>query len=184
MHRELSLDERRARSAVLIRVPNAFPLVGETRRRYTADGSRVPPHITVLSPFLAPSETTAAVHDHLLAAASSTPSFTIAFSETGWFEDRILYLRPEPADPILELIARLREVFPMVAPYWNHYGAITPHMTVADANLAGGPDRLREIESSLVPRLPLTVMINEIALMQCIQPSPYPWNVQGSYPLA
>jgi 2'-5' RNA ligase len=184
MPETMSLDERRARSAILIAVPEVVPLIGRYRRAYTADGGSVPPHVTLLSPFLAPEEITPDVHERIATATADTPAFTITLHRTRWFGDRILYLAPDPAVPIVGLVSRLREAFSDVPTYWDHVGVVIPHVTVADADLAGGPERLREIERSIVPQLPFAFEVRHIALTQRLRPSPAPWDVRGTYALA
>jgi 2'-5' RNA ligase len=180
----MSLKERRARSAVLIVVPEAMPLIDLFRRAHTADGGSVPSHITLLSPFLAPAEIIPEVHERIATAVADTPAFTVTLNRTGWFGDRILYLAPEPVASILGLVSRLRETFSEVDTYWEHFGVVKPHVTVADAELAGGPERLKAIEREIVPQLPLVFEVREITLMQRLRPSPAPWDVQGTYALA
>jgi 2'-5' RNA ligase len=184
MPETITLEEQRARSAVLIVVPEAVALIDRFRRSHTADGGSVPPHVTLLSPFLSPEEINQGVHERIGVIAAETPAFTVTLNHTGWFGDRILYLAPEPAVPILGLVSRLREAFSDVPTYWDHVGIVIPHVTVADAELVGGPERLREIGREMVPQLPLAFEVRHINLMQRLRPSPAPWDVQGTYPLA
>src|SRR5690554_5565823 len=47
----LTVDERRAKSALILMVPGVTELVGDYRRKYTEDGATVPPHFTLMFPF-------------------------------------------------------------------------------------------------------------------------------------
>jgi 2'-5' RNA ligase len=179
----MSLPERRARSALLILVPEVASLVETYRRSYTADGASVPPHITLLCPFLAPSEIPAAEHQRIAQAITDVPQFDFMLTSVNRFPTGVMYLAPAPADPFRMLIDRLRRAFAEVAPYWDGFADVVPHVTVADAALTDDAT-LTAIERVVANHLPVWCAADEVVLMQRIRPAPAPWDIQGRFPLA
>jgi 2'-5' RNA ligase len=181
---EMTVDERRARSALLIVVPEVEPLIGDVRRRYTAEGAHVPAHLTLLNPFFAPAETTPAVRRRVAEVVGAFPSFGLSLTRLASFPQGVLYLTPEPATPVIELITRLRNAFPEVAPYWDGYEEVVPHVTIADAAFADPPSLRRDVVARLTGRLPISCLVREAVLLQRVRPAPAPWDEQSRFAFA
>jgi 2'-5' RNA ligase len=180
---QMSLGERRSRSALVIAVPDVAHIIGGYRRAHTEDGSSVPSHITLLSPFLAPAETTASVRQRVANVGSRFPSFEFQATKVNQFPTGVMYLALEPVGPFLELISRLRKEFPEVTPYWDQFDQVVPHITVADSALTDAPDVLRDIASNVSCRLPVHCTAREIVLIQRVRPAPAPWDNMGRFSL-
>jgi 2'-5' RNA ligase len=119
------------RSTVIVTVPEAEPVVGEWRLRYTLDApAGIPAHVTVLFPFVEP-ERLGEVEGRLAELISAVPAFDVTFARTARFPD-VLYLEPDPAEPFVALTHAIEREWPDQPPYGGHYETIVPHLTVAE----------------------------------------------------
>ena len=81
------------RSAVVVTVPEAAPVVDELRLRYTYDAPRgMPAHVTVLFPFV-PAERLDEAGEPLVALLREHTAFEATFARTARFPG-VLYLAP------------------------------------------------------------------------------------------
>jgi len=169
-----------AETAIVVVVPEAASLVDGLRRRYTPDGAAgMPPHVTLLYPFLNGALLTATTEAGIHDAAGSFAPFDVALAATARFErpeDAVLWLRPEPREPFLALTAALVEAFPAQQPYGGAFEEVIPHLTVA----VGEPTVLDAIEAELIARLPVRARVEEVALFQL---EPGGWRRRESFPL-
>jgi len=179
----LSIEERRAGSALSFVVSEVVDIVGTFRSQYTEDGSGVPPHVTLFYPFFAPSEITPEILGRVERVTSAVRPFDFAVTGLAAFSQAVIYLTPEPATPFLELIARLWNEFTEITPYWAEYDEVVPHITIADLALAEGADLRAEVEAMITPRLPIRCTASEVRLLQRLRPAPAPWDVRASFPL-
>src|SRR5262245_50890705 len=84
-------------SAVIVPVPAVEPVVAAHRRRLDPAWSwGIPAHVTVLYPFVPPSDLDATRFDRLAAAVRSVPAFACTFTGPDWFGTDVVWLRPEP----------------------------------------------------------------------------------------
>jgi 2'-5' RNA ligase len=174
-----------AGSALLFVVPEVDELVGGYRRRYTADGAVVPPHITLLHPCFAPAAVTPALLRRVARVVAAVPAFGFSLAGVARFPGGgVLYLAPEPAAPFVALITRLRRAFPEIPTYWDAYDGVVPHLTVADLALADRPDLGDAVAAALAPHLPVRCAAREAVLLQRVRPFPAPWVVGARFPLA
>ena len=68
-------------SAVIVAVPQAEPAVGELRLRHTYDAPLgLPPHVTLLYPFVPPAELTEDVEERLARLIAAAPAFDVVFA--------------------------------------------------------------------------------------------------------
>lgn len=112
------------RTALLIAVPEAEPLVGRWRARYDdADLNGIPAHVTILVPFGDRDDGLAE-----LFARFEPFDFDLARVER-W--PNVLWLAPEPADPFVELTRAVVERYPEHPPYEGEHDTVIPHLTVA-----------------------------------------------------
>ncbi len=104
-------------TAIIVAVPQAKAALAAVRRHLDpAASTEFPAHVTIVSPFLAPDRLTSSVLDVLAELIAETPRFELTFRRVGWFGDSLVYLAPEPADPIRELTATLWRRFPEAPP--------------------------------------------------------------------
>lgn len=100
---------------MIVAVPGAEPVVGEWRMRYTLDApAGIPPHVTVLFPFV-PAERVGAVEKRLAEIVAGTPAFDLVLARTARFPE-LLYLEPEPAKPFAALTAAVAAEWPSTSP--------------------------------------------------------------------
>lgn len=176
------------RSAVLVPVPAAEPVVGPHRARF--DGAAVlgvPAHVTVLFPFLAPAAITDATVRRLAAAVASVPAFRCHFRRTAWFGAQVLWLTPDPDGPFRELTRAVTAVFPGYPPYGGAFTDVIPHLTIGDLEHEGRPGagigELRAAEAGVLPALPLAAVVSAAWLMAGTT-LPGSWHRLAELPLA
>jgi len=149
-------------TGLVLRVPEAEPVVGRWRRQYdpvTAFG--VPAHITVLFPWLPIDEVTANDRAALVGICAGAAPLQITFARLGRFP-RTLWLEPEPAGPITHLTEAMWQRWPAYPPYAGEFEESIPHLTVADQQ---DPDALRDVVSALESALPFHAAVDELSLL-------------------
>lgn len=148
------------RSAVLVAVPEAEPVVGEWRMRYTLDApAGIPAHVTILFPFVEP-DRLGAVEERLAELVAATPAFELVFARTArWSE--IVYLEPDPIAPFVALTRAIEHEWPDRPPYGGAHETIVPHLTVAESP---DPAVLDGAAASVEPQLPVATRVREASL--------------------
>jgi 2'-5' RNA ligase len=150
------------RSAVIVPLPEAAAAVDAWRER-TCDGKPsigVPPHVTLLAPFVPPEVIDEDVL-HRLRDALAWRHFALDLRELRRFPGT-LYLAPEPAAPFAALTAALVGRFPGYPPYGDRSQPVIPHLTVAQ----GEDELLDRAEAELAPALPIAVDAREAVLLE------------------
>jgi 2'-5' RNA ligase len=109
----------------------------------------VPPHVTLLGPWR-PAPLSPTDFADLAAAIAGIPPFHLTFRQLGRFGETVLYLRPEPDEPLCTLIQRLIDAFPETPPYGGEFSDVVPHLTVA---MATSGEELDPIERELLAEL-------------------------------
>ena len=169
-----------ALSAFALEVPVAEACVGELRARYDPSCALgVPAHITVLYPFMTPSAIDEAVLEQVRDAFSAFRAFTIRLRRIERFPG-VLYLAPEPAEPIRAITRSLAARFPSYPPYGGLYPDIVPHLTVAQA----GDIDLDVAERELRARLPEQGLVARCTEVTMMENASGPWRTMHSFPLA
>ncbi len=169
-------------TAVIAPVVEADSLVGDYRQRLdAAAGWGVPAHVTVLYPFVEPMALDGFVLATLRAAAASVDAFTCRFRRTRWFDEDVLWLDPEPAEPFRELTAAVSEAFPQHPPYGGAHADVVPHLTVAERRLAD-LDAVRAADHAIRPGLPLVTTIERVLVIAGTQ-APRSWRTLAELPL-
>ncbi|HKG50448.1 MAG TPA: 2'-5' RNA ligase family protein [Actinomycetales bacterium] len=169
-------------TALIVAVLEAEPVVGRHRRdldRSAAWG--VPPHVTILYPFLSPSEVDELVLTALSSAVRSVPAFDCAFPATRWFGDDVVWLEPSPGGPFRDLTEAVWRRFPEYPPYGGRYDDVVPHLTVAEREL-GSIDMLKAAESAVRAMLPVRARVHE-ALLIAGSSRPSSWRTVHVLPL-
>jgi 2'-5' RNA ligase len=135
----------RGTTALVVLVPEAEALVGPFRSRYDPVAPLgMPPHVTILFPFLPESDLGPELLARLERHFAGFEPFDYEFRRTGVFPG-ILYLRPEPEAPFSEIIEATLALFPTLEPYGEPGLEPSPHLTVAHADTEA---ELEEIRSS------------------------------------
>jgi 2'-5' RNA ligase len=123
-----------AESAFIIHVSEVEPLVSGLRAQFDSSAKMgVPPHITVLYPFMPPESITAEVIQDARRAVSSIQPFEFRLATIGRFPG-VLYLAPEPSATFVELTNNLTRQFPEFPPYEGKFQVVIPHLTIADVD--------------------------------------------------
>lgn len=155
-----------AATAVLIPVPEAAPHVDGYRSRFTpAHVVGLPPHVTLLYPFVDSAELTTGVLRDVERIVADVGRFEVTFRSVARLEGSppTLYLAPEPAGPFAELTRALVAAFPAYPPYGGRYDEIVPHLTVATADA----EALAPVAAEVSASLPLAAPVVEAWLMEC-----------------
>lgn len=136
------MDGQRLTSGVIICAPPPVAnFVQQVRTLHTGAESVhyvLPPHITVMYPFVSPGNDlhepdTALLEqtsEHLRAVCQTIPPFSITLDRYATFPGRVLYMALADAGPVLALIKRLLQAFPEYPLYGGGFEAIVPHLTV------------------------------------------------------
>jgi 2'-5' RNA ligase len=168
-------------SALIVTIPEAEEAVALHRARFDEPASfGIPAHVTVLFPFLPPSEVDERVIRTLAAAISTIPRFHATFESTGWFGTNVLWLAPEPAAVFGALTTVVADAFPDYPPFGGRHDVVVPHLTVGHAVAAGG--ELQEAEAQVLRHLPIRADVTEVALW-CGTDVPGGWSRMSGFPL-
>jgi 2'-5' RNA ligase len=168
------------RSAVVVPFPSAAPVVDGWRERSceAKPSAGVPPHVTLLFPFVPPSAIDEALVGRLEVLVARTTTFDAGFEGTGRFPG-VLFLEPAPAEPFLALTQRLATEFPDFPPYGGAFATSHAHLTVAQGDVAV----LDEAERDILPRLPLHAHVREALLLVEVKPDHGRWDIGAQLPL-
>ena len=137
-HTRFELLPSQRESGLFLPVPSAERHVGVLRQRF--DPGSMPAHVTILYPFVAPASITGAVVDDLGALLGNVEPFAFTLGEIRWFDDRVMYLAPDPSASFVGLTTLISARFPGHAPYRGAFDEVVPHLTVGDG---GRPARMR-----------------------------------------
>jgi 2'-5' RNA ligase len=118
----------------------------------------MPPHVTVLFPFLDLEALDAGVREDLAAIAAAAPAFDVALRGTGRFPN-VLYLMPDRAAPFVQLTRAVEARWPDHPPYGGAYDAVIPHLTVCQGEQPPG------LEQQVQALLPVHARAAELWLM-------------------
>ena len=147
----------------MIEVPEAAPLVHDWRRRYTHDAPLgMPAHVTLLYPFVPAAQLDASVEERLAVVVRREDPFDFVLRRIARFDEQLLYLPPEPAEPFLRLTEAIAAEWPEHPPYEGIHETVVPHLTVAHAEEAV----LDGIGQALEPKLPIDARAHEASLFE------------------
>lgn len=153
-------------SALVVRVPAAEPLVSAYREELDpAARDGMPAHVTVLYPFAPPDRLPSDLSTELRALYATITPFTLRFGQTASFPG-VLYLVPEPEDPLLELIHATVQRFPEHPPYGGAFPDPVPHLTIA--HTASAEEHVavtRRFLADLARSGPIATRVTEVSLM-------------------
>jgi|GEM_PF-453953 len=149
---------RPAESVLFVPVPQATEALGDVPGfAPTFGGPDLPPHVTLLYPFVPADE----VDDATIAAVADMVAgldpFPFTLTNVDRFADAT-YLVPEPKWAFVDITQRLWARWPDHPPYRGDFASEVPHVTVAGTDLL--PRSVDEIER----RLPIDGVVQEIVL--------------------
>lgn len=166
------------RSALILPVPEAEPLVGEWRARWDHNASLgVPAHITLLFPFLAQTRITHAEVDKLRTWFAQIPGQEVRLTGTARF-DGVLYLVPEPDAFFRDVTLRLWSMYPEAPPYAGAYADVKPHLTVVQSS---DEAVVSQAERALAGGLPVIGRAHEAWLL--LEAADGRWHLRERLPL-
>jgi len=140
----------------------------------------VPPHITLLYPFMSPQDVDDRVRADVARIIVSEPAFAFVLRGVGRWPDSV-YLTPEPDEPFSRLTRRLAAAYPDFPPYAGKHAIadLVTHVTIAQSDRA---DYLDAAAHALPPLLPVRAFAREAWL---IAPEPGSrWRTLHKLPLA
>ena len=161
---EIPLPERR--TALLVPVP-AEALVDAFRRRHHdfAFERRIPPHVTVLFPFVPAASLDDVLRAQLAVHFSGVAPFEAALTGIGRF-DGCVWLAPEPRDRFVDLITATYARFPKHPPYGGKFTEPEPHLTVAEVDEPDSEDAIAELaRMELGRQLPFGFVVDCVSLI-------------------
>lgn len=122
----------------------------------------VPPHVTLMFPFVPPEELTEGTIDLLASLIIAAAPFDFALTRVREFGRGVVYLEPDPSAPFVRLTGGIGGKFSLL-PYGGAFGEHPiPHLTVAVPESGA---TLRQIAGRLDAELPLSLRAEEAWLM-------------------
>lgn len=164
------------RSALIVAVPEAEPLVHEWRMRYDNAALGIPAHVTLIFPFVPAEEIGVELVDELRKLFAEQPSFEFTLARVARFQD-VAWLAPDPSDPFRRLTELIFSRYPDYPPYEGLHEEVLPHLTVAmgDAALQD------EVDAALTPHLPMGAHAGEVTLI--VEDDSDHWAESERFPL-
>lgn len=167
------------RTALVVEVPEVDDAVANIRRELDPmAGKGVPPHMTVLFPFVTADQVDADLVTRLEALFRRAPSFEQSFLDVRWFGDEVLWLASDGDEHLRSLTGLVTTQFPDYSPYGGVHAEVIPHLTVADH---APIDAMRAAEASLRLRLPIRATTTHVSLL--VEQSSGHWTREGSFTL-
>jgi 2'-5' RNA ligase len=165
-------------SGLVLVVPELAPLIDDLRAKHDpAARQGMPAHVTVLYPFMAPVKLGPPKRRRLAEVIAGCPPFELTFAKVGRFPE-VLWLAPEPAEPIVALVRAITAAFPDYPPYGGQFETVIPHVTVA----LGDSLDLGALEPELRARFarPVSCRVDEVALFTTVRRT---WREIDRFPL-
>ncbi|MFB8172302.1 2'-5' RNA ligase family protein [Kitasatospora purpeofusca] len=154
--------QRAGETGLIVKVPEAEPVVGGWRKRFDSSAALgIPAHVTVLYPFLPHDRISDRVLGELGELFASHSAFDTGFESCGRFPG-VLHLAPAPDGRLRSLTAAVADRWPEAPPYQGRFADVVPHLTVA---FSQDPTVLDEIETEISNRLPVTARVASVHLL-------------------
>ena len=164
------------RSALIVAVPEAEPLVHDWRMRYDNAELGIPAHVTLIFPFVPAEEVGEELVEELRELFAAQPAFSFTLARVARFAD-VAWLAPDPSDPFRRLTDLIFSRYPDYPPYEGLHEEVLPHLTVAigDAALQD------EVDAALTPHLPIAAHAGEVTLL--VEDQAGQWSESERFPL-
>ena len=122
----------------------------------------IPPHLTLMFPFLPPADLTTPKIDELEQLITRAKPFDYGLTRVSEFEQGVVYLVPEPAAPFVAMTREIGRQFGLL-PFGGEFGEeAVAHLTVA---VQASPSVREQIGDKLGPALPIPLRAVEAWLM-------------------
>ncbi len=138
------------RSAVIVPITLPPDLLAVRDRADPMAARGVPPHVTVLFPFLPVDALTPDVHSALAGLAASRRRFFVRFDQVER-RDQIVWLLPADQQPFLRLTADVTARWPDYPPYQGAHDELIAHLTLVEASEVKTLDAARAAASESGP---------------------------------
>jgi 2'-5' RNA ligase len=165
-------------------VPEAERLVASFRARFAAESvaKRIPPHVTLLFPFVPAAQLDESVRTRAKAHFASFAPFGGALESVGRFDSHV-WLGPEPRSRFVDLIVDTCARFPEQPPYGGVFDQPAPHLTIGAATADLGVDEIAEAaETELAAKLPLSFRVDAAWLL--VEQEDGTWAAAERFPFA
>jgi len=173
-------DSTEVESSLIVPVTEAMADVEPWRKRLDPFSARgMPTHVTVEYPFLPPSRLTADVLATLEGIFTTVAAFHFELMSVQWFDERVIWLAPEPDDAFRRMTADVIEKWPDLRPYGGPPGLVPPHLTIG---VSEPREHLAEAGRALEPLLPIACTAGEVWLMTGTS-EPRSWTIEGRFAL-
>jgi len=124
----------------------------------------IPPHVTLLYPFVPADELESAL-PLLQVVVAGQERFTFELSELRTFP-RTIWLAPEPAAPFVALTKAIEAAFPKYPPFGGEFEEVIPHLTLADGIEPTELEKtLTRLRALVEPLLPVKVVADEATIL-------------------
>lgn len=118
--------------ALIVPIASAEPFISGVRSRVgLRDEMELPPHISVLYPFIPPPYSQSIVDD-LSRLFLAIQRFDFALSSVNSFDGRVVYLSPDPEEPFAAMTKSVEGMFPDYPAYGGAFASVIPHLTVVE----------------------------------------------------
>lgn len=161
----------------------AAPLIDPWRRRHyqSAITRRLPPHVTLLYPFVPAATVDSALFDELAVFYASFEPFAFALQRVDEFPGYI-FLAPEPRAPFEALLRATWGKYPTLPPYGGGIAEPVPHLTVAEvSDEREQEEALAALREGIEGSLPLRCQADAVTLLEEREDST--WHARAQWPL-
>lgn len=171
------------RRSALVVVPAAAPLVGAFRARHDAAAvvRAIPPHVTVLFPFVPAQELVASVRAEVRALAARLRPIDAELSRVATFAGHV-WLAPTPRDRFIVLLREMHEHFPAYPPYGGAHAEPEPHLTIGEAASPPELETVAAARRELATGLPVAFRVDSLTLLE--EGSDGTWQTVETFGLA
>lgn len=138
----------------------------------------IPPHVTVLVPWVA--EPTGTDVARLRSAVAAVEPFELSFPIAGQFPNGTAWLRPEPFDVVRSIQLSVFDAFPECPPYGGEFPDPHPHLTIS-SSAQGGPAVVAEANAALAAEPAPYVRLTELGMWR--EDADGVWGQIGAVPL-
>jgi 2'-5' RNA ligase len=156
-------ESPRFESVVLVPALGAGQVVTDLRLRYDPSArAGVPPHVTLMFPFVPPPDLSDPIIDALQSVMGRAEAFDFTLTRVSQFEQGVVYLVPEPASPFVALTQQIGRAFGLL-PFGGEFGEDpVAHLTVAVDPSASNREQVVE---QVGGELPIALRAEEAWLM-------------------
>jgi len=149
-------------SVLLVPALHVTAVVDEYRRRYDPSAAAgMPPHITIMYPFLAADELGGPTMARLVELLGITGAFEYSLTDVREFDHQVVYLAPDPGERFIQLTSLVGDHCKL-RPYGGAHATVIPHLTVA----LSAPDvQRRRMTDELRQNLPQAGIASEVWVM-------------------